>query len=68
MPILKRATAQLRAAGIPTLEIHRGLWGYTCYDPKLRNQTSHTYKTAEQSVQATIDGERPTEGAFDDRP
>ena len=60
MPILKRATAKLREAGIERLEVHRHLWGYIVMDPAMRKQRNWCHDSAEEAVQAAIKGERPT--------
>ena len=58
MAMLKRATRQLRAAGI-NLEVHNGLWGPYLWDPRLQRQTSRCHHTAAECVTAALNGERP---------
>ncbi|MBU2052582.1 hypothetical protein KKH13_05235 [Patescibacteria group bacterium] len=62
MAIMKRATKQLRDAGIEHIEIHKGLYGYTPYDSRLTYQASITYNTADEAVRAVKGGTRPEEG------
>ena len=62
MAIMKRATKQLRDAGIENVEIHKGLYGYAPYDKRYTHQTSIVYFTAEAAAQAVLGGMRPKEG------
>lgn len=55
----KRATAQLRTAGIPFLVIEKCLWGASPRDPRLRHQRSQCFPTWQAAVQAVLDGFRP---------
>ena len=59
--IYKRATKQLRSAGIKHIEIHKYLWGPCPIDPRLIKQTSECFKTPQEAAQAVIDGFRPTD-------
>lgn len=58
MPLMKRATQQLKSQGIELQVIH-GLWGYYLYDPTLPKQTSTCEKTVQQCVTKAIEGRRP---------
>ncbi len=57
--IYKRATQQLRAAGIEHIVVKNGLWGASLHDPRLMRQTSTVYPTAQAAVDAAIAGARP---------
>jgi hypothetical protein len=62
--IYKRATAQLRKAGIDHIVIAKRLWGAAPEDPRLlkRNgQRSQIFTTWQLAVQAVKDGFRPTD-------
>ena len=58
--IYKRATQQLRKAGIPHIEIRKYLWGPCPIDPRLTKQESRCFKSSQEAAQAVIDGFRPT--------
>ena len=55
----KRATAQLRAAGIPSLVIEKRLYGASPSDPRLPRQRSQCFPTWQDAVQAVLEGFRP---------
>lgn len=59
--IYKRATKQLRDAGIQHIEIRKYLWGPCPIDPRLTKQTSECFKSWQEATQAVINGFRPTE-------
>ena len=70
MPVLKRATARLKAAGV-ILEVRSSLYGYYLSDPKLKAQTGATvYKNIDQAIAAALAGERaePLEGQEVNKP
>ena len=57
MKYLKRATAQLRRAGIEDIVIRRCLWGYVPHNPTLRGTITATVKrTAAECVESVING------------
>ncbi len=61
MPILKRATAKLQAAGID-LQVIKCLYGYHLYNPHFRAQHGcRVYKTVDRVIQAALNGEHPIE-------
>lgn len=55
----KRATAQLRAAGIEHIVIVKRLYGPAPHDPRMTAQTSRCFNTWQEAVKAVIDGFRP---------
>ena len=57
--IYQRATAQLRAAGIPSLVIEKRLYGASPFDPRLPRQRSQCFPTWQAAVQAVLAGFRP---------
>ncbi len=61
MPVMKRATAKLRAAGLETLTIERGIYGYTAYDNRYKHQRSRCYPALADCLAAVEGGERPVE-------
>src|SRR3990170_5330645 len=57
MKYLKRATAQLRRAGIENIVIRKCLWGYVPHNPTLRGTITATVKrTAAECVESVING------------
>ena len=55
MAILKRATQTLRDAGHSTLQVHRGLWGYSVNDTRYPRQSwPHVRKTAAEAVEDVL--------------
>ena len=63
--VYKRATQQLRDAGILDIDICESLWGPCPEYPGLFGlwQTSKCFATPTQAAQAVIDGYRPTVSA-----
>lgn len=57
--ISKRGTKKLREAGIESLEIHKGAYGFSLYDPAFRKQEALVYSTPQEAVKAAIGGKRP---------
>ena len=57
--IYKRATAQLRAAGIAHIVIKKRLWGASPHDPRMPRQHSQCFPTWQQAAQAVRAGFRP---------
>lgn len=55
----KRATSQLRAAGIAHIVIAKRLWGASPHDPRFPRQRSQCFPTWQAAVQAVLDGFRP---------
>ena len=58
--IYKRATAQLKAAGIDDIVIVKRLWGPAPENTKAIIQTSRCFKTWQEATEAVIAGFRPT--------
>ena len=58
--IYKRATAQLKAAGILDIVILKRLWGPAPVNTKARVQTSRCWGTWQEATEAVIAGVRPT--------
>jgi hypothetical protein len=58
MPVLKRATAKLKVAGID-LEVRKGLYGPWLFDPMLKHQRGTVYPSVDAAVAAALAGERP---------
>ena len=61
MMIYKRATKQLRAAGIEDIVIVKRLYGASPNNQKLVRQRSTCFKTWQEAVKAVLDGYRPQE-------
>ena len=59
MAYLKRAAKKLKEAGIEHIGIRRGICGYMPTDFRLISQTSKCFKTANEAVDAVINGYRP---------
>ena len=57
--VYKRATAQLRAAGIQYVVIEKRLWGASPHDPRMPRQRSQCFPTWQDAVQAVLEGFRP---------
>jgi hypothetical protein len=62
--IYKRATQQIRDAGIDHIVVVKRLWGPAPEDTRAVSQTSRCFKTWQQAAQAVIDGYRPTVHKF----
>ncbi len=58
--IYKRATKQLRDAGIEHLVIVKYLWGPSVEDVRAQRQRSQCFDTPAEAVQAVLDGFRPS--------
>jgi len=58
--IYKRATRQLRDAGIEHIVIVKRLWGPAPSDTRAISQTSQCFKSWQAAVQAVLAGYRPT--------
>lgn len=58
--IYKRATKQLRNAGIEHIVINKCLWGAVPHDPRLSAQNSKVFKSPKEAIDAVIDGYRPS--------
>ena len=57
--IYKRATAQIRKAGIEHIVIVKRLWGAAPEDARAKKQTSQCFESWQAAAQAVIDGYRP---------
>ena len=57
--VYKRATAQIRAAGIDNIVITKRLFGASPSDPRLPRQRSQCFRTWQAAVQAVLAGFRP---------
>jgi hypothetical protein len=56
----KRGTKKLRDAGIQDIEVHKGLYGFYLYDPRLSYQTGTSCRdTADRAVEDALGGLRP---------
>ena len=61
MPILKRATTQLKeVTGDQHLYVVRGLWGYSMRDARLTRQQTRCFNRVDQLPAAAQAGLRPT--------
>ena len=62
MPILKRATPQLKeVTGDQHLYVVRGLWGYSMRDSRMARQQTRCFKRVDQLLAAAEAGMRPSE-------
>jgi hypothetical protein len=62
MPILKRATTQLKeVTGDQHLYVVSGLWGYSMRDARLTRQQTRCFKRVDQLLAAAQAGLRPHE-------
>ena len=61
MAKLIRATQKLRQADISHIEVHRCLYGYTLYDPRLVRQKSTVYQSIPEAVAGALGGDRPVD-------
>lgn len=60
MSIMKRATKQLAEMGLPDLEVHKGLWGYSVWNRTYRKQyCTAVRKTPQEAIQDVVNGDRP---------
>ena len=67
MPIMKRATMQLRKAGIYGVCVWRGMYGFMPYDPDIHPaQSGRVYDTCENCVKGILAGDRPWKVEVDD--
>jgi hypothetical protein len=67
MPILKRATAQLKEiTGDQQLYVVRGLWGYSMRDARLTRQQTTCFNRVDQLLAAAQAGLRPHEPTAED--
>lgn len=60
MPVMKRATAVLQAAGVD-LQVKKGLYGYYLYSPYFRKQRGKCHDTVKEVIVAALQGEQPVE-------
>ena len=68
MPILKRATTQLKeATGNQHLYVVSGLWGYSMRDARLTRQQTTCFTRVDQLLAAAQAGLRPHEPTPDDQ-
>lgn len=63
MALIKRATKKLHEAGLITLSVYKGVWGYRCSDSQYHRQLSvGVFKTSQEVVDAVlVKGHRPVE-------
>ena len=62
MPILKRATTQLKeVTGDQHLYVVKGLWGYSMRDARLTRQQTRCFNRVDQLLAAAQAGLRPHE-------
>lgn len=67
MPILKRATTQLKeVTGDQHLYVVRGLWGYSMRDARLTRQQTRCFNRVDQLLAAAQAGLRPHEPPAND--
>ena len=67
MPILKRATTQLKeVTGDQHLYVVRGLWGYSIRDGRLTRQQTTCFNRVDQLLAAAQEGLRPHEPLAND--
>ena len=67
MPILKRATTQLKeVTGDQHLYVVRGLWGYSMHDARLTRQQTRCFNRVDQLLAAADAGLRPHEPTAED--
>ena len=67
MPILKRATAQLKdVTGDQYLYVVKGLWGYSMRDARLTRQQTRCFNRVDQLLAAAQAGLRPHEPTAED--
>lgn len=57
--IMKRATKRLADEGLPQLEVHKGLYGYSVRDKRAAKQRNVVHNTVEGAVNAAIAGVMP---------
>jgi len=58
MALMRRSTRKLQGLGID-LQVRKGMYGYSLYDPTLCKQKSVVYNTIRETIAAAISGERP---------